>query len=103
MKNINCGNVCVCLTCTREAAEEGRKREEEGNRRRGEREEERGEGGSSCESEVKSSTTTLITPRAEIIKTILTMMPVLEKYELYMKLVKQGRGERGCTQARISP
>lgn len=93
----------MCLTCTREAAEEGRKRGEEGNRRRGEREEERGEGGSSCESEVKSSTTTLITPRAEIIKTILTMMPVLEKYELYMKLVKQGQCKRGCTKVGLVP
>lgn len=75
------------------------KRETEEEEKRRERKRER----SSCESEVKSSTTTLITPRAEIIKTILTMMPVLEKYELHMKLVKQGQGDWGCTKARISP
>lgn len=97
--------MCACASHAHEKQQKkgGREVKRETEEEERERGRERGGGSSSCESEVKSSTTTLITPRAEIIKTILTMMPVLEMYELHMKLVKQGQGERGCMQARISP
>lgn len=95
--------MCACASHAHEKQKEEGGRGEWGQRRSEKEGQREREGCRSCESEVKSRTTTLITPRAEIIKTILTMMLVLEKYEMYIKLVNRGRGRWGIRRLGLVP